>query len=96
MERWPDGTRKSTHTSFTWNDGEPSIFATDRTARGVKGGKSYTQVASEAVARKTKRTGKNPGTIAGLSKAADAVLADRFGGVYLKAHAPRAPERVKA
>lgn len=59
---------------FDWK-GKPSIFADDL---GMKvrttDGKSMSQVRSETIARKTKATGRNPGTIKGLSKRADKAL----------------------
>jgi hypothetical protein len=65
--------------AFNWNDGTPSIFAGDRAARGTKNGESWSHVATKAVKTKEKATGKNPGTVYGISKAADAAIHPRRG-----------------
>jgi hypothetical protein len=49
--------------AFYWNTGEPSIFLADGDAA------TRSRRASEAVDRKTAKTGRNPGSIAGISKA---------------------------
>lgn len=48
--------------AFYWNTGEPSIFLADGDAA------TRSRRASEAVDRKTKRDGKNPGTLTGLGR----------------------------
>lgn len=64
---------------FDWNTGQPSVLVSDRAARGVKGGKSYAQQATEIVRRKEKRTGRNPGTVYGISDKADEAIHPRRG-----------------
>ena len=49
--------------AFYWNTGQPSIFLQDGDAA------TRSRRASEAVDRKTAKTGRNPGSIAGISKA---------------------------
>ena len=53
----------SRNSAFYWNTGEPSIFLADGNAA------TRSRRASEAVDRKTLATGKNPGSITGISKA---------------------------
>lgn len=57
--------------AFHWKTGAPSVLANDRSARGTKDGRSWSQVASTAVKTRTRVTGVNPGTIPGLSAKAD-------------------------
>lgn len=53
--------------AFDWrNNKAPTIFATDRAFTG-KDGRTQSHVASENVDRFTQRTGRNPGSIRGLS-----------------------------
>jgi hypothetical protein len=61
--------------AFYWNTGEPSIFMADRAFTGnALNGKTASQVSSEVVARLTLETGKNPGSIPGLSDRGDALI----------------------
>lgn len=57
--------------AFYWNTGEPSIFCADGDAA------TRSRRASEAVDRKTLATGKNPGSITGISKADRAANRER-------------------
>ena len=57
--------------AFYWNTGEPSIFLADGDAA------ARSRRASEAVDRKTAATGKNPGSITGISKADRAANRER-------------------
>ncbi len=57
--------------AFAWK-GSPSIFSTDKTLKPTKvDGKTMSQVATEKAAKRLAETGRNPGTIAGLSPKAD-------------------------
>jgi hypothetical protein len=62
--------------AFNWrNNPRPSIFSSDsRFTAGAKSGKAMTQIASESVVKITARTGRNPGTIKGLSDVADKLI----------------------
>jgi hypothetical protein len=61
--------------AFYWNTGESTVFAQDSRFTGNrKNGKTASQVSSETVARLTEETGKNPGSIAGLSDRGDALI----------------------
>jgi hypothetical protein len=55
--------------AFNWRTGTPSIFASDARFTTLSSGKSRQQTTTEAVERKTKKTGRNPGTIRGISRA---------------------------
>ena len=57
--------------AFYWNTGEPSIFLADGDAA------TRSRRASEAVDRKTAKTGVNPGTLRGISKADRAANRER-------------------
>lgn len=53
---------------FRWKENpRPSIFAGDSNFTGNKKGKTQSQVASEVVDRVTAQTGRNPGSIRGIS-----------------------------
>jgi hypothetical protein len=56
--------------AFNWrNNPRPSIFSSDsRFTAGAKSGKAMTQIASESVVKITAKTGRNPGSIRGLSE----------------------------
>lgn len=68
---------------FCWRDApRPSIFADDVRFLANKSGKSASQTAVESVAKVVKATGKNPGTIKGISRAERKGLRGA-GGAYL-------------
>lgn len=76
---------KSRNNAFTaWMDGAPSIFTT-RVFQANSSGKSTGQAATEAVEAYRKANGACMGTMKNISKAADKVLADRWGGAHSKA-----------
>lgn len=50
---------------FNWRNGQPSVMLPEGDTLG------RSKRASDAVARKTAATGKNPGTIAGISRKAN-------------------------
>jgi hypothetical protein len=62
--------------AFNWrNNPRPSIFSSDsRFTAGAKSGKAMTQIASQSVVKITARTGKNPGSIKGLSGKGDKLI----------------------
>lgn len=62
--------------AFNWQTGRPSIFSLDKAFTGTKAGKTMSQVVSESVVSQTKRTGRNPGTIAGLSDYGDTLVVE--------------------
>jgi hypothetical protein len=70
---------------FCWDNGVRSIFSTDTsfTPKG-KQGKTKSQISTEIVDDYFKATGKSRGTIKGISKQAERVLADRWGGAHSK------------
>lgn len=54
---------------FRWQeDPRQSIFAGDPHFAALKSGKSFSQTGSESVARRTRETGRNPGTIPALRR----------------------------
>lgn len=65
---WDDGTERSTHTAFTWNTGEPSIFTKDPyfTPKG-KEGLTNSAIAS-ASREKAENDGRNVATVGGLGR----------------------------
>lgn len=72
--------------AFDWNTGAPSVMLSTPTDKRMntptRRGVSFAQTATMSVARREKKDGRNPGTIAGLSPAADRQLltpADRKG-----------------
>ncbi|MBP8150019.1 MAG: hypothetical protein KAY21_09910 [Limnohabitans sp.] len=69
---------------FNWQ-GQPSVFSKDRTFMPLgKNGLSQSEAATQLVVQ-AKAKGKSPGTITGMSKKADAILARRpHGGAYTK------------
>lgn len=70
--------------AFHWKTGEPSIFLKGPGFAALSTGKTMSEVASTIVKRKTAETGRNPGTIRGISRA-EKVLANRWGGTVSKA-----------
>lgn len=66
----------SRNSAFFWYERrEPSIFATDSAFTGCKKtGKTHSQSASEAVDRYVEKTGKNPGSISGISSHGDRLI----------------------
>lgn len=62
--------------AFNWaRDPRPSIFATDIAFTGSKKtGKSLNQTATESVEKVTKRDGRNPGSIRGISAAGNLLI----------------------
>jgi hypothetical protein len=66
----------SSLSAFRWREfPRPSIFASDvRFTAGAKSGKAMTQIASQSVVKITARTGKNPGSIKGLSGKGDKLI----------------------
>jgi hypothetical protein len=59
---------------FNWKTGAPSVLANERGNMATSNGLSLSQRSSLAITRREKATGRNPGTIAGLSPAADRQL----------------------
>jgi hypothetical protein len=54
---------------FLWDTGEPTIFREPQfTGTKKRPGKTISQINSETVARITRETGRNPGTITGISR----------------------------
>ena len=67
---------------FDWRaDKRPSIFAADPRFMALKSGKGFSHTGTESVARRTRTTGKNPGTLAHLTKD-PAGLSQRHTGAY--------------
>jgi hypothetical protein len=61
--------------AFYWNTGEPTQFSLDKHFTGTaKDGRTRSQVSAEAVERITQATGRNPGSISGLSAVGDALI----------------------
>lgn len=58
--------------AFNWQaEGRPSIFATDSRFVPVgKQQKGHSQLQTESIARRTRETGRNPGTLRGISRKA--------------------------
>ena len=77
LNDWPDGTPKSFGNGFTEHmDGQPSTFSLDRIFYASKStGQSNSHTATQSRER-VEATGKNIGTIVGLSKKVDATLLD--------------------
>lgn len=69
ISTWPDGTHKSLNNGFTGHlDGQPSRFALDRAFFPSKTtGRSASHTSTES-REKVEATGRNIGTIVGLSK----------------------------
>lgn len=67
---WP-GTSiiRSQGNAFDWK-GAPSIFSRSLSFTATASGRTRSETVSESIARKAKRTGRNPGTITGLSSKA--------------------------
>lgn len=67
--KWPDGTLKSLGTCFTeHSNGQRSVFAEDRAfSPANRSGASASRVATES-REKVEASGRNIGTIVGLSK----------------------------
>lgn len=62
----------SANCPFHWHENpRPSVFATDSKFVGYSTGKTASQTMSEATDRKTAATGRNPGTVYGMSTKAD-------------------------
>lgn len=61
---------------FHWREHpRDSIFMEDKSfTYGAGSGKSMSHISSESVERITKRTGRNPGTIGGISSHADRLM----------------------
>lgn len=74
---WPDGTPKSLNNGFTGHlDGQPSRFALDRVFFPSKTtGKSASHTSTQSRER-VEATGKNIGTIVGLSKKSEKTQQD--------------------
>ena len=62
----------SIHSAFRWKDNpRPSIFCGDGAFAARADGKTASQSASESVDRITRETGRNPGSVFGISAHAD-------------------------
>lgn len=73
---WPDGTPQSSGAFTRHINGEPSIFAADKAFCPSRiTGESASSTATKA-REKVEATGKNIGTIVGLSKKVDKTQAD--------------------
>lgn len=63
----------SRRSAFYWRTGEPSIFATDSAFTPTITGATHQQNSSQAAQRyitaEVKRTGRNPGTLTGITRA---------------------------
>lgn len=60
---------------FKWSAyREPSQFVTDPAFAGNKAGKTRSQASTDAVDRYTARTGRNPGSVQGLSSHGDRLI----------------------
>lgn len=61
----------SRNSAFYWQ-GEPSIFANDPAFTPRTNGKTASQIGAEVVERRTREEGRNPGTLSGISRKANA------------------------
>lgn len=51
-----------------WDTSAPSSFVKDSRFAALKSGKSFSQTGTEQIARRTRATGKNPGTLSFMAK----------------------------
>lgn len=77
--RYQHTPKASKRNGFCWDNGIPSIFANDPAFLANKNGLTRTAQQTVVVERIAQKTGRNPGTMTGLSPVADALLARQVG-----------------
>lgn len=83
--KWEDGTPRSTLNDFTWNTGEPTVFAKDPYFQPKgKDGASTSQLASLAREQAENR-GLEVATIEGIGR----IVIDRYNLKSFHVHAPK-------